>query len=234
MPFKDFILKICALRNDSWSRDEQFRVESTISDLHAADARYYQDCKTEFLHSSYVERLANSSKEEMDLAFPSPVRHMKNNEKETWSSGDIHNIYAQNGGYKLNRRSLVSVLCDHFGDTLFALSAPGLANILTFRKSRHFQLHNTSEFDNSDGREIAARIRQETRKTEKTLHKVHLDSDSICEGYSDTLMDLLAEMKFPKLYSTMIGMFLYLSYLHFNTLCRLIVTWIYLCVALFL
>ena len=83
MSFKDFILKICALRNDSWSRDEQFRVESTISDLHAADARYYQDCKTEFLHSSYVERLANSSKEEMDLAFPSLIRHTKNNEKET-------------------------------------------------------------------------------------------------------------------------------------------------------
>ena len=41
MSFKDFILKICALRNDSWSRDVQIRVESTISDLHAADARYH-------------------------------------------------------------------------------------------------------------------------------------------------------------------------------------------------
>ena len=43
MPFKNFILKICALRNNSWSRDVQFRVESTISDLDDADARYHQD-----------------------------------------------------------------------------------------------------------------------------------------------------------------------------------------------
>ena len=57
--------------------DVQFRAETNISDLHATDARYHQDCKTEFLHSSYVVRLANSSKEEMDLAFPSPVRHEK-------------------------------------------------------------------------------------------------------------------------------------------------------------
>ena len=187
MPFKDFILKIFALRNNSWSRDVQFRVESTISDLHAPDACYHHDCKTEFLHSSYVESLANSSKEEMDLAFPSLVGHMKNNEKETWSSVDIHNIYAQNGGYKLNRQSLVSAFCDYFGDTLLVLSVPGLANILTLRKSCHFQLHNTSEFDNKDVKEIAARIKQKTRKTEKTLYKVHFDSDSICEEYSDTL-----------------------------------------------
>ena len=128
----------------------------------------------------------------------------------------------------------MSALCDHFGDTLLVLPAPGLADILTFRKSCHFQLHKTSEFDNSDVREIAARIRHETRKAEKTLYKVHFDSDSICEGYSNTLMDLLAEMKIPKQYSTMIGMFLYLSYLQFNAWCGLIVTWIYLCVALFL
>ena len=94
----------------------------------------------------------------------------------------------------------MSALCDYFGDTLLVLSAPGLANMLIFWKLCHFQLHNTSEFDNSNVREIAAHIRQETRKTEKTLYKVHFDSDSMCEGYSDTLMDLLAEMKIPKLY----------------------------------
>ena len=48
-PFKDFILKICLLRNETWSKEVKFRVES---DLHAADTRYHQECKTNFFHPS--------------------------------------------------------------------------------------------------------------------------------------------------------------------------------------
>ena len=43
MSFKDFILNICSLRNEDFSRDARFRVNSAISDLYAADARYHQD-----------------------------------------------------------------------------------------------------------------------------------------------------------------------------------------------
>ena len=50
-PFKDFILKICDIRSDSWSSDVKFRVNSALSDLHAADAHYHQDCRLSFLHS---------------------------------------------------------------------------------------------------------------------------------------------------------------------------------------
>ena len=123
----------------------------------------------------------------MDLAFPSLVRHMENNEKETWSSVDIHNIYSQNSGYKLKRKSLVSALCDFLGNTLLVLSASGLANILTFRKSCHFQLHSTSEFDNSNISEIVTCIRQETRKTEKILYKVHFDTLTLIQYVRDTV-----------------------------------------------
>ena len=42
IPFKDFILKICLLRNSIWFKEVKFRVEPGVSDLHAADARYHK------------------------------------------------------------------------------------------------------------------------------------------------------------------------------------------------
>ena len=72
-PFKNYILNLCSFRNDSWSHEIKFRVNSAISDLHAADARYHQDCMALFLHSKYVELLAeqSSDRETIDHALES-------------------------------------------------------------------------------------------------------------------------------------------------------------------
>ena len=59
VPFKDFIRSICTIRNDAWSVSVRFRVDTSVSDLHAADTRYHQDCKTKFLHSKYVDQIAS-------------------------------------------------------------------------------------------------------------------------------------------------------------------------------
>ena len=37
--FKDFILKICDIRCDTWSADVKSRVNPALSDLHTADDR---------------------------------------------------------------------------------------------------------------------------------------------------------------------------------------------------
>ena len=100
-----------------------------MSDLHAANAQYHQDCKTKFLHSRYLDRLSISLKEEKDYALPCVIKHMKENDKQLWNSVEIHNIYTENGGYKLSRRSLVNAFCDHFSDLLLVLSSPGVASI---------------------------------------------------------------------------------------------------------
>ena len=132
-PFKDFILKVCFLRNGTWSKEVKFKVESAASDLHAADARYDQECKTNFLYSSYLDRLAKTSENDIDIALPCVIKFMKANEKEMWNSVEVHNIYSKNGGHKLQRRNLVNTLKNHFGASLVVLSSPGLASILTFK-----------------------------------------------------------------------------------------------------
>ena len=99
---KDFILKICDIRCDTWSADVKFRVNSALSDLHAADARYHQDCKTLFLHLKYVDLLAQKSYE--TLANPAHdylkfTIKSKQHEKEMWNSVEIYNMYSEKGGY---------------------------------------------------------------------------------------------------------------------------------------
>lgn len=46
--FKEMILRICKEHNDEWSRHVQVRVQSAVSDLHAANARYHDDCRKSF------------------------------------------------------------------------------------------------------------------------------------------------------------------------------------------
>ena len=43
--FKQEILKVCQTRGDKWAKEIRVRVRGDVSDLHAADARYHDDCK---------------------------------------------------------------------------------------------------------------------------------------------------------------------------------------------
>ena len=86
--FKDFILNICSLRNYEFFRHVRFRVNSTILDLHVADARYHQDCKTLFLQSKYDKRFASNAPEtlEVDIGLESDKKALEESQKEMWKS----------------------------------------------------------------------------------------------------------------------------------------------------
>ena len=98
---------------------------------------------------------------------------------------------------------MTSALKNHFGDALVILPSPGVASILTFRKSCHFRLQNSNDIDE----EFAECIKTETERTDITLYKIQFDSNTIYEGYSETLMNLLSELKMPLLQSIMIGLY---------------------------
>ena len=133
--FKDFILNICFLCNDELSRNVRFRVNSAISDLHAADARYHQDWKTLFLHPKDVEQLASKASEplEVDIGLESVKKALRKSQKELWNSVDLCSMSSESGGFKYSRRTLIKVLVDYFGDEVVLLSCTGLANILVFK-----------------------------------------------------------------------------------------------------
>ena len=42
--FKKFLLDACDVRDDEWGHQVRIRVEGTVSDLHAADGQYHEEC----------------------------------------------------------------------------------------------------------------------------------------------------------------------------------------------
>ena len=86
--FKQYILNICDLRNDSLGETVPNRVLSTVGDLHAADARYHNDCKINFTNSKYQNRSENS-KSLPDVAFNSVVDTMLDDRTKIWNSIDL-------------------------------------------------------------------------------------------------------------------------------------------------
>ena len=78
-----FILNIYSLCNDQLSHEVRFRVNPDISDLHAADTRYYHCCKALSLHSKYVELLGSKASEtlEVDIGLESVKKALRESKK---------------------------------------------------------------------------------------------------------------------------------------------------------
>lgn len=91
------------------------------------------------------------------------INFMKSNEKEMWNIVEVHDNNFENGGYKINRWNLTNALKNHFGDSLVALSSPGVASILNFRKSWYFCLLNKNDIDDKDVKECPGCIKTETK-----------------------------------------------------------------------
>ena len=60
--FKEVILNICTQRSNVWGKQVKFRVHGALSDVHAADGRYHEDCKNSFMIPSAVQRAGNVNK----------------------------------------------------------------------------------------------------------------------------------------------------------------------------
>ena len=131
----------------------------------------------------------------------------KKNDKEWWDSVEIFKLYSENGGHILSRRSLMSKLVDYFGKETAYLSCPGHASLLVFKKFCHYTLCNIEDDEDKNLKDIAALIQKETKRTDRTKYKVQFGIDLIVEGFSETLMELLSELKISKLPAVMIGEF---------------------------
>ena len=49
LSFKDSILEVCGRRKDAWENQVEVRLQGEISDLHAAEPRYHDSCRKNFM-----------------------------------------------------------------------------------------------------------------------------------------------------------------------------------------
>ena len=85
---KQSIVETCDKRNDDWAEKVRFRGEGTLSDLHAADARYHVDCRVSFLSVKSVAAAATKSDKvqfTVDIAFETLVALINDDSSKIWN-----------------------------------------------------------------------------------------------------------------------------------------------------
>ncbi len=191
------LLDICKKRNDKWATQVAQRVESAISDLHAADARYHVDCRCAFTSSRSLQSASKGpASKPVDKALDCLISDMKSNITQVWTSVELFQSYVDYGGTVLSRKTLMSYISDHFGPKLLILSAPGIANIAVFRSkaSDVLRLVNDEEDDlDAAISKISKQIKQDVSSmpVDKTSYSTFIDCESAMRNVSSTVMDLL-------------------------------------------
>ena len=116
----------------------QHRVHGALSDLHAADARYHDDFRSNFMSRRSIQfeaAHASANADYIDKAFDAILEEMLSDKDHIWTSSEIYSNYQSHNGEILTRRALVQKLADHFEPDLLILYGKGLANLLVFRSA---------------------------------------------------------------------------------------------------
>lgn len=149
---------------------------------------------------------------EKDIAFEKVVEEMKTNMLHMWTSIDVSQLYAKNGGTILSRKELVQKLSQFFGPNLLVLFCTGMANLVIFKTAATRILRLVPDEDDNEVaiKKIAKLITKESkeRRPSTNEYKIKLDSDVIKECVSPTLQSLLSHISgsnCPLLPEIMIG-----------------------------
>ena len=201
--FKESIIETCDKRNDDVARQVKLRVLGSVSDLHAADARYHKDCRDKFMATRSVTSAAKASgsqaKSGLEEAFLLTVSDIEADKSKIWNSVEVFDLYLSHGGEKCSRRSLVPKLCNYFGSDFLVLSGNGVANLLVFRSKASATLRLVQDDDDDievSLEAIGLRIVSETKQLipDKNTYHAGIDLDLALECVSPTLLGLLAKL----------------------------------------
>jgi len=201
--FKGAILRTCAKRNDKHAEDVRLRVEGSISDLHAAEARYHVDCRARFMTTKHVKAASASTCSESnayDLALSQVTDAMKGQNLNIWNSVEINDLYSEFGGSQLQRKGLMSRIEEYFGNELVGLHSPGLANMIVFKEvaPNLIKLVNTKDDDDLDFalKVVAKHIIDEDRDInyDPTIYNTRINTEMLSSYVSDTVSCLLSKL----------------------------------------
>ena len=199
--FKQSILSICDIRNDELSQSVKMRVLSAVSDLHAADARYHDNCRVKFMSPRSV---ASSSRVQqdggIDPAINETIATMMIDMSRIWNSCEIYDLYIENGGTSLSKRMLISKLCDIIGSDLLVLRGNGVASLLLFRSGASAVLrlvkNDTEDEDDAAIDLIAKKIVVESKQLRRSNSEYdsRMNMDIAMQSVSSTLLALLEKI----------------------------------------
>ena len=182
----------------------------SVSDLHAAEARYHRDCMCRFFAKRQLptaqEGQSQTSDYQPDMALKHVITTLSSDQKRVWSSVELCKEYQDHGGTDLTRLQLVEKLCVHFDGDLLLISSPGYANVVVFQCHAAVTLKMFK--DNKDDLEnnichVAKQIKKECKDIplDTTKYRLNIDEQLVQESVSCTVQNLLASIS-TKLDST--------------------------------
>ncbi|KAJ8884154.1 hypothetical protein PR048_016011 [Dryococelus australis] len=206
---KELTLEMCDKRDGGSSSQVRVRVEGAVSDLHAADSRYHEDCHNSFMGDLAVDAANQAKHDAITLNenyeyFKEVVDTLKADESCTWNSFEIFKLYEDRRGTRLRRRQLLKALTDTLKSQLIVMSSRVYASVVIFRKKANHVLQLTPDNDCDYLSESISLISRQIKKEMKDIvidmnhYTYHLKSECVCEEMSQTLMKLLASLC-PKL-----------------------------------
>ena len=133
--FKEAILEACGSQKNKWARQVEVCFMGAVSNLHAADAHYHDDCQKSFISQRSVVFESKESSQCKDSTLNSAVSEMRSEKSHVWTSVKIYKTYTTHDGTNLSRAQLNQQINDMFADDLLIFSSPGLANIILFRNT---------------------------------------------------------------------------------------------------
>ena len=199
--FKQSILDVCNAHQDEIGQTVKMRVLAGVSDLHAADARYHDDCRKAFMSPRSVASASRPQEsDEFDPAISATIATMKFDMSRIWNSCEIFDIYVENGGASLSRRTLTSKLAEIIGADLLVLTGNGVASLVLFRSKASALLHLVATDTEDDdelamdriGKKIAEESKQLCRNSNE--YETRITVDIAQQSVSSTLLSLLKKI----------------------------------------
>ena len=173
-------------------------------DLHAADARYHEDCRKKFCNKRNVSSAAVGEKEEIvDQCFNSLMETMLKDKSRMWTSIELESEYRNTGGTILTRRKLIKKISHFLKDEAMVLSSPGIASIVVFKNKANSMLRiqeveKETENDTSDEvlDMIAKSIVSEIKEipSDKSNYQSRINISLAKSDVSPTLAKLLSKI----------------------------------------
>lgn len=218
--FHEHLLRDCDERNDQWAMEVRYRIQSAVSDLHAADACYHQMCSVNFRtgklkpcnFSSRPSQLTGRPEDkERYEAFLHVAQYLEENDEEQITVNDLVNKmseYLQNNNEALlpySNKYMKKKLLDHFQDDIVITTVARVKNIVTFRKKAvdilrdHYKSPRTGNTEENKRDLILAAahlIRSDMKEMEVVPHEYAsvediLHSASNTSHFPDSLRTLL-------------------------------------------
>ncbi len=167
-------------------------MQGAVSDLHAAEARYHNNCRKNFKTKQVYSHASTST----DSAFDKLVEDITSNKSNIWTFSDVHESYLLHGG-KGCRKAILANLQKHFTDNLIVFSAPGLSSLLVFRDTDP-SVFKVLDDNDDDGmiQNISKAILKECKHLvhNKDECTIRVDKQTGIDFVSATLMSLLESL----------------------------------------